>query len=188
MQQQVGDFTDDPKLVHLLSETTFGLPVVTRTLDEIKDGSFLSHSDADAEWRVWRFMAEDEDGRFVAGEVSRADGEPQLVDLSTDPRLAGALRIFHDQQQQESMGNREYEVRLVQVPGALLEYLSYRAGRDHYIIPTLAASKEIDIGRRYSADEFGTVVEKVAKRFRSEQEKTKYPPPAPPPSQESKSK
>jgi hypothetical protein len=133
-------------------------------------------------------MAEQENGQFVVAEVSTATGPPQLVDVSMDPRLANALRIYKDENQQKQMAKDTYEVRVVQVPGVLLEYLWYQSDTHQYMIPTLAASQEIDIGRTYEAQEFVSVLKTVAERFRSEQKKTKYPPPAPPPSQESKSK
>src|SRR5688500_15206432 len=95
LQKEVRQFIDDARLADLLSSAKVGLPIVSKSLDDIRKNDALKPTRKNDKPAAWRFLAKNETGNMVSGEVSSAsNGQPHLVNFSTDPRIVTALQLL----------------------------------------------------------------------------------------------
>ena len=157
-------FTDhEPRMAELLSSATVGLPLITASLDDLKEWQKLKEKPA----TTWRFMARDPAGPVIFGEVSSSKGEPKLVRVSKDPRSLLVLNAIADVRQRSELPD-DYQLRLLRVSGVLVEalWLHSTTGKSDWFFPVLSASNELRINHVYSSDEFFAKLRDMSERFR----------------------
>jgi hypothetical protein len=88
--------------------------------------------------------------------------------VSRDPLVRRSIDALRDIPDIEGLKEEEYELRLLTIPGALLEafWLKSKTDRQDFIVPVLAPPGDVEVGRTYSADEFLNLAAALAQRFR----------------------
>jgi hypothetical protein len=178
LQKEVRQFIDDARTADLLSSAKVGLRIVSVSLDDLRKDDALKPTRKSDKPAAWRFLAKNE-GNMVAGEVSGAsNGQPHLVNFSTDPRIVTALQLLEGLSHFKELGDATYDVSLVRVNGVLVEALYIHSPNKQYAIPVLSASKQLRIGDLYEAGEFLQILRELAVQFRK-QEMPRYKPDGP---------
>jgi len=169
LRSQIKLFTPDDNDAATRLGAAGGVPVYTIGLTQTNAATLEI-----AKLTSWRFFSPNGD-RTLTAEVSvaRDDVAPKLVSVSHDGK-ADAVRIAS--KFDSSDRTKGYTLRVLRIPGILLEALWLHSANDDIVIPTYSKSPELEKERQYRADEFLKRIQPVISRF-LKFDQIKYEPP-----------
>lgn len=167
-------FTDnDAALARLLTQAPLGLRILTLTLAD------AGAKQLKLEPSGWRFLASNEAGSFISGEVTTtAQGGLKLTSVSRDPAAAtpfyAAKQVEHVRRVEEG----KFVMSVLRIPGLLLEalWLESEDGNDRLIVPVSTPSKDLQLNIVHAAIDFLNTIENLVARFRKFDEYREKPP------------
>lgn len=158
------------------------LPVYTLTLEDILAQRLPSAAAPPAGWR----LLIQEQGEVLASDVMNVPDEdetgrnaPRMTALSRDRRLAAVSRI---RKRLEARGGGDYALKLMRIPGILVDAVWIASNSGDRIVPVLSAAEDLKTGQEYEAAEFFAIARRRAERFKAFDRRGRRPP-SPPPAQ-----
>ncbi|MBL8290683.1 MAG: hypothetical protein JNN08_02540 [Bryobacterales bacterium] len=155
----------DP-LLSLPPEAWLALKVFSLQIEDIIQKGGL----AAAKPAGWRFLV---DGGEASGGPAAADvaeaatgGQPRMISLLRDPLITNAIQSVHIVERMEQWKSQEYELRVVRIPGILVEavWLFSPVGEPDWVIPTLRRSRQIKRLWPYPTGEFFEIAQSASER------------------------
>jgi hypothetical protein len=142
-----------------------GIPVYSLTLRDV-----LNHEGTEtAAPAGWRILTQDSEAGVAAADLRvYGDATQRLTCLSRDPSLRRLIDTLHEiPNLPELEGEKEYEVRLLIISGALTEAFWLKSSRDKrdFVVPVFTPSSEMEVGRAYPVEQFLELAEPLARRY-----------------------
>jgi hypothetical protein len=114
---------------------------------------------------AWRFHATDASGAPIACELPETTPDRALMThLSHGPRIAEALQAAAQLETLPQVKAAEFDLLTLRIPGILVEafWLKSRGGGTDLVVPYITRSKQLQLGRPYSMNEFLSIVRPIA--------------------------
>jgi hypothetical protein len=140
-----------------------GIPVFTIGLSQAEGGMLREVATLSS----WRFLTPEADQSLIAEvSVAKGDAPPKLASVSENRKMLAAMQIASKYMNDSSDQKKGYTLRVLRIPGILLEALWLHSANDDIVIPTYSKSPELEQGHEYRADEFLKTIQPVIARFR----------------------
>jgi hypothetical protein len=157
-------FTDnDDALARLLAAAPVGLRIFDLTLDD------AGAKQLKLEPAAWRFLASNEAGTFISGEVTRMkDGRLKLTSISRDPDSAKPFYVAKQIEHVRRVEDGKFTMAILRIPGILMEALLLESedGAERLIVPVLTPARDVRLRIVHEAAEFLETIAPLVARFR----------------------
>jgi hypothetical protein len=154
---------NNANLSRLLAAAPIGLRLLTLTLDDIEQGKLKPQSAG------WRFLASNDDGVFISGEVSPTKQGLKLASVSRDPDAAKPFYVAKQLEDSIKVQGKNFTVSVLRIPGILLEalWLESETDQEVLIVPVTTPTKQtLRLRIPSESTEFLKTIQPIASQFR----------------------